>query len=88
MNGHELASHTLFDTCPKKLPRVKTVSIENYVIYKITKEINAENDVLSLQDQKMKTRSFAFPCNNVFIAGIDYSRIIHIVPTLGEENKL
>lgn len=86
-NGHELASHTLFHTCPEKLGWDKTVSIENYIIDKIIKESNTENGILSLQDPKRKTRSFAFPCNNVFITGTDYSRVIHAEPTLGAENK-
>jgi peptidoglycan/xylan/chitin deacetylase (PgdA/CDA1 family) len=75
-NGHELANHTLFHACPEKLGWDKAVSIENYTIDKIIKEINTENVILSLLDPKRKTRSFAFPCNNVFIAGTDYSKII------------
>lgn len=75
-NGHELANHTLFHACPEKLGWDKTVSIENYTIDQIIKEINAENIILSLLDPKTKRRSFAFPCNNVFIAGTDYSKII------------
>jgi peptidoglycan/xylan/chitin deacetylase (PgdA/CDA1 family) len=75
-NGHELANHTLFHACPEKLGWDKAVSIENYTIDKIIKEIETENTILSLLDPQRKTRSFAFPCNNVFIAGTDYSKII------------
>ncbi|MBC6491814.1 hypothetical protein BC349_12195 [Flavihumibacter stibioxidans] len=75
-NGHELANHTLFHACPEKLGWQKSISIDNYTIDKIIKEISTVNSMLSLLDPKRKTRSFAFPCNNVFIAGTDYSEII------------
>jgi peptidoglycan/xylan/chitin deacetylase (PgdA/CDA1 family) len=75
-NGHELGNHTLFHACPEKLGWDKTVSIENYTIDKIIKEISTENIILSMLDPKRKTRSYAFPCNNVFIGGTDYSKII------------
>lgn len=75
-NGHELANHTLFHACPEKLGWDKAVSIENYTIDRIITEIRAENIILSLLDPKRKIRSFAFPCNNVFIGDTDYSKII------------
>ena len=75
-NGHELANHTLFHPCPEKLGWAKTVAIDSYTIDKIIKEISSQNTILSLLDPKRKTRSFAFPCNNVFIAGTDYSKVI------------
>ena len=75
-NGHELANHTLFHPCPEKLGWAKTVAIDSYTIDKIIKEISSQNIILSLLDPKRKTRSFAFPCNNVFIAGTDYSKVI------------
>src|SRR5215203_5926960 len=40
-NGNELANHTLFHACPEKLGWDKTLSIENYTIEKIIKEISA-----------------------------------------------
>jgi peptidoglycan/xylan/chitin deacetylase (PgdA/CDA1 family) len=75
-NGHELANHTLFHPCPEKIGWDKAVSLENYTIDKIIKEISTQNILLSLLDPKRKTRSYAFPCNNVLIGGTDYSKII------------
>lgn len=76
-NGHELANHTLFHACPEKIGWDKAVAIDHYTIDRIIEEISAENVILSLLDPKRKTRAFAFPCNNVFIAGTDYSKIIN-----------
>ena len=75
-NGHELANHTLFHPCPEKLGWAKAVAIDNYTIDKIIREISTQNTLLSLLDTTRHTRSFAFPCNNTFIAGTDYSKII------------
>jgi peptidoglycan/xylan/chitin deacetylase (PgdA/CDA1 family) len=75
-NGHELANHTLFHPCPEKLGWAKDIAIDNYTIDKIIKEISTQNIILSLLDPKRNIRSFAFPCNNVLIAGTDYSKII------------
>jgi peptidoglycan-N-acetylglucosamine deacetylase len=75
-NGHELANHTLFHACPEKLGWDSTVSIENYTIDRIIKEISTQNTLLSLLDSKRKKRSFAFPCGNNLIAGKDYVKTI------------
>ena len=75
-NGHELANHTLFHPCPEKLGWEKSVSIENYTIEKILKEISTQNTLLSLLDPERKIRSFAFPCNNVLLQGRDYTKMI------------
>jgi len=75
-NGHELANHTLFHPCPEKLGWVKDVAIDNYTIDRIIKEISTQNIILSLLDPGRNIRAFAFPCNNVLIAGTDYSKII------------
>ncbi|HZH65555.1 MAG TPA: polysaccharide deacetylase family protein [Flavisolibacter sp.] len=75
-NGHELANHTLFHPCPEKLGWEKKVAIDSYTIDKIIEEISTQNAILSLLDPKRKTRSFAFPCNNVFVGSTDYSKVI------------
>jgi peptidoglycan-N-acetylglucosamine deacetylase len=75
-NGHELANHTLFHPCPEKLGWDKSVSIENYTIERILKEISTQNILLSLLDPQRKIRSFAFPCNNVLLRGRDYTKVI------------
>jgi len=71
-----LANHTLFHPCPENLGWDKALAIDNYTIEKIVGEIVTENEILSHLDPKRKIRSFAFPCNNVFIEGQDYSKII------------
>ncbi|MES2649268.1 MAG: polysaccharide deacetylase family protein [Bacteroidota bacterium] len=75
-NGHELANHTLFHPCPEKLGWKKTVAIEGYTIARMIKEISTQNDLLSLIDPNRKIRSYAFPCNNVYIGKTDYSKVI------------
>jgi peptidoglycan-N-acetylglucosamine deacetylase len=76
-NGHELANHTLFHACPQNLGWDSTISIENYTIERITKEVSTQNTLLSLLDPKRKKRSFAFPCNNNLVRGKDYVKSIH-----------
>lgn len=76
LNKHELANHTLFHPCPEKFGWLKNVAIEGYTVDRIIKEIQTENALLTLLDGKTALRAFAFPCNNVFIGGIDYSKII------------
>ena len=75
-NGHELANHTLFHPCPGKIGWDRSVSIENYTIDKILKEISTQNTLLSFLDPKRKIRSFAFPCNNTLLEGKDYTKMI------------
>ena len=75
-NGHELANHTLFHPCPERIGWDRSVSIENYTIDKILKEISTQNTLLSFLDPKRKIRSFAFPCNNTLLEGKDYTKMI------------
>jgi peptidoglycan/xylan/chitin deacetylase (PgdA/CDA1 family) len=75
-DGHELANHTLFHPCPEKFGWERKVAIDSYTVDKIIEEITTQNAILSLLDPKRKTRSFAFPCNNVFVGSTDYSKII------------
>jgi len=76
LQGHELANHTLFHPCPENLGWNKTLAIDNYTVDQIIKEIEINNGMLSLLDPKRKSRSFAFPCNNILVEGKDYSKII------------
>ncbi len=77
INGHELANHTLFHPCPEKFGFAQAFAIDNYTVNKIEMEIATQNSILTLIDPKRKVRSFAFPCNNVFVGQTDYSRIIY-----------
>jgi peptidoglycan/xylan/chitin deacetylase (PgdA/CDA1 family) len=73
-NGHELANHTLFHSCPEKFGWKTEVAIERYTVDKILKEIEVMNLYLNQIDQKTVQRTFAFPCNNVTVDGVDYSK--------------
>ncbi len=75
-NGHELGNHTLFHPCPEKIGWQKEIAIENYTIDKLLKEIELTNLYLATLDEKRKVRTFAFPCNNTVVAGIDYSEYL------------
>lgn len=75
-NGHELGNHTLFHPCPAKLGFARAFAIDNYTVDQIEREIIAQNAVLALIDPKRTIRSFAFPCNNVFVENTDYSKRI------------
>ena len=74
--GHELANHTLFHPCPENLGWIKDVAIDGYTVERILAEIKTQNTILQLIDPKVKRRSFAFPCNNVLIGNIDYSKVL------------
>ena len=71
-NGHELANHTLFHPCPEQFGWQKELALERYSIDKMLKEIEITNLYLGMLDDTRKVRSFAFPCNNFAINGIDY----------------
>lgn len=73
-NGHELANHTLFHSCPEKFGWKKEEAIESYTVDKLLKEIEVMNLYLEQIDQKKVQRTFAFPCNNVMVDGVDYSK--------------
>lgn len=71
--GHELGNHTLFHPCPAKFGWQKEVALDTYSISQLLNEIEVSNFYLRQIDRKFTKRSFAYPCNNFFISGIDYS---------------
>ena len=73
-NGHELANHTLFHPCPEKLGWQKDIALETYTLDQLLAEIETATVYLSQIDHKTEKRSFAFPCNNTIVRGIDYSK--------------
>jgi peptidoglycan/xylan/chitin deacetylase (PgdA/CDA1 family) len=73
-NGHELGNHTFFHPCPEKFGWQKEVAIESYNVEQILREIEVMNLYLNQIDHKNTSRTFAFPCNIVSVAGIDYSK--------------
>ena len=72
-SGHELGNHTLFHPCPEKIGWQKEIAIESYTVDKLLKEIELTNQFLNGLEEKIKIRSYAFPCNNTIVEGQDYS---------------
>ena len=72
-SGHELGNHTLFHPCPEKFGWPKELSIESYTIDRLLNEIAVTNSYLTTIDGKEGKRAFAYPCNNTFVQGLDYS---------------
>ena len=76
LNGHELANHTLFHPCPAAIGWNSKISIENYTVTRMTKEVETQNAILSLLDPRGTQRAFAFPCNNTLINDTNYVSIL------------
>ena len=73
LGGHELGNHTLFHPCSEKLGWQNDLAIENYTLEDILNEIRITDALLDIIDNKQELRAFAYPCNNVFVDGKDYS---------------
>ncbi|MBT1707917.1 polysaccharide deacetylase family protein [Fulvivirgaceae bacterium PWU5] len=71
--GHELANHTLFHPCPQKLGWEKDVSLETYTLDMLLSEIKTMHAYLDAITGKKKKRSFAYPCNETALNGVDYT---------------
>jgi peptidoglycan/xylan/chitin deacetylase (PgdA/CDA1 family) len=70
--GHELGNHSIFHPCPKALGWPEELVTENYSVDRMIKEISATASVLDLLDPERKIRSYAYPCNNTMVGGIEY----------------
>lgn len=72
-DGFELANHTLYHPCSKKMyenaPQYYT---ENYDVNAILKEVSMMNKILFGIDGK-RTRTYAFPCSESIVGGVDYT---------------
>jgi peptidoglycan-N-acetylglucosamine deacetylase len=71
--GHELGNHTLLHVCPEKLGWETETAVDYYTVQRVLKEVAAVNTMLSLLDERRKTRSYAYPCNNSLASGVDYA---------------
>lgn len=71
-HGHELANHTLFHPCPKSFGWPKEVTTDNYTVDQILEEIKTVNAILDVTELKKRKRTFAYPCNNMFIGDSSY----------------
>lgn len=71
--GHELGNHTLFHPCPQKLGWEKEVALETYTVGKLMSEIQTMHAYLDAITGKEERRSFAYPCNETAVDGVDYT---------------
>ncbi|WP_295124976.1 polysaccharide deacetylase family protein [uncultured Chitinophaga sp.] len=76
LQGHELGNHTLFHPCPQALGWPGELSIESYTVDRLMAEITAQQSLLAALDTTRKQRSFAYPCNNTVVAGVDYAAML------------
>lgn len=73
--GHELGNHTSFHPCDGQLPGRSFVQPDNdlskYTLQRIVAETRLTNTLLESIDGK-KERTFAFPCGDKTIGGVNY----------------
>jgi hypothetical protein len=75
-NGHELANHTLFHPCPEKFGWSQEAAIDRYDTSRLFAEIRTQASLLDAIDPSHTARTFAYPCNNTIVAGIDYAVLL------------
>lgn len=77
--GHELANHTLFHPCAGDQPGREwvnpTYDLSKYTLQRMTDEIKMTNTLLKTLDGKT-TRTFAYPCGDTKIGGVDYYKSV------------
>lgn len=92
--GHELGNHTLYHPCSEKALRLHPRNTsESHDAHSILEEIGMMNRLLYGIDGK-KTRTYAYPCTEVVVGGVDYadtlrqSRLITYARVGGDENAV
>jgi sialate O-acetylesterase len=74
-NGHELGNHSLNHPCDGSLPGRDFVSPDNdlskFTVQRAVDEIKINNTLLEAIDGK-KTRTFAYPCGDMFIGKVNF----------------
>jgi sialate O-acetylesterase len=73
LKGHELANHSLYHPC--LLTTVKANQANNsgaYTVYMILREIGEMNNLLFAVDGKTGPRTYAYPCTEVSVGGVNY----------------
>lgn len=76
--GHELGNHTLYHPC------FSIQSPPDYACYdiaRIVREVNMTNSLLYLMDHK-RIHSYAYPCTETAIRGVDYSDSLKFTHTV------
>lgn len=77
--GHELGNHTLFHPCLGDRPGREWVSAERdmskYTVPRMTDEIAMTNVLLQTLDGRTE-RTFAYPCGDTKIGGVDYYKLV------------
>jgi sialate O-acetylesterase len=70
--GHELGNHTAFHPCTENYDWVlEEFQTEDYTVRRIMKELLLMNVLLYSIDGK-KTRTYAYPCGEMIVGGIEY----------------
>ncbi|MDN3579945.1 polysaccharide deacetylase family protein [Mucilaginibacter flavus] len=73
LKGHELANHSLYHPC--LLTTVKANQANNsgaYTVYMMIREIGEMNNLLFAVDGKTGPRTYAYPCTEVSVGGVNY----------------
>lgn len=73
LKGHELANHSLYHPC--LLTTVKGNAANNsanYSVYMMLREIGEMNNLLFAVDGGASPRTYAYPCTEVAVGGINY----------------
>jgi peptidoglycan/xylan/chitin deacetylase (PgdA/CDA1 family) len=73
LKGHELANHSLYHPC--LLSTVKGNAANNsanYSVYMMLREIGEMNNLLFAVDGGASPRTYAYPCTEVAVGGINY----------------
>lgn len=92
--GHELGNHTLYHPCSEKALKLHPRNTsESHDTYSILEEIAMMNRLLYGIDGK-KTRTYAYPCTEVVVGGVDYadtlrqSKLITYARVGGDKNAV
>jgi peptidoglycan/xylan/chitin deacetylase (PgdA/CDA1 family) len=76
--GHELGNHSAFHPCTKEYDWVlEEFQAEDYTVRRILKELQLMNVFLYSIDGK-KTRTYAYPCGETVVGGIDYRDTLRV----------
>jgi peptidoglycan/xylan/chitin deacetylase (PgdA/CDA1 family) len=75
VHGHELGNHAMFHPCDGSLPGRGFVTADHdlskYTVARAQEEIRINNTLLEAIDGK-KSRTFAFPCGDEMIGGVNF----------------
>ncbi|MGF7040312.1 polysaccharide deacetylase family protein [Mucilaginibacter lappiensis] len=70
--GYELANHTLYHPCLLNVKSNPAENSANYTPYIMVREIKEMNTLLFALDGKMGGRTYAYPCTELEVGGLNY----------------